>query len=183
MGPVRDASGLRLRRARVDDLPALVRHRAAMWEDIGGFGAGAIRAEAISYRRWASRRLRSGRLVGWVVEGEDGTLAGSGMVWLVESLPRPGMPETRRPYILAMYTHPSYRGRGVASSIVRAAVAWSRAHGFGRITLHGSKMGRPVYARLGFERTWEMRLELRSPTAVRKSAPPRGADPRRARAR
>jgi GNAT superfamily N-acetyltransferase len=142
-----------------------------MWADIGGFDPFAIRREAVAYRRWVSQRLGTRRFLGWIVESGQGQVAGSGCVWVVESLPRPGDPQRWRPYVLSMYTDPEFRGRGVASSIVRAAVAWSRARGFSRITLHGSEMGRPVYARLGFERTWEMRRQLiRAPTSRKSRA-------------
>ncbi|HEY6238854.1 MAG TPA: GNAT family N-acetyltransferase, partial [Thermoplasmata archaeon] len=131
-------SPLRLRRVRRADVPVLVRHRAAMWSDIGGFDPGAIRREAVAYRRWISRRLGTRRFLGWIAATRDGEVVGSGCVWVVEALPRPGEPQRWRPYILSMYTDPAFLGRGVASSIVRAAVAWARARGFSRITLHGS---------------------------------------------
>jgi len=64
------------------------------------------------------------------------------------------------PYVLSMYTEPEFRGRGVASRIVREMMRRSRARGFGRIVLHASRFGRSVYERLGFESGSEMRREL-----------------------
>lgn len=148
---------LRLRRADRSDLATLVAHRRAMWRDIGGNSDTALNAEARAYRRWLQRMVGERRLIGWVAETEAGTPVASGCLWFAESQPRPREPQLFRPYLLSMYTEPEFRGRGVASSIVRAAVDLARQRGFGRITLHASEQGRPVYAKLGFERTWEMR--------------------------
>ena len=61
---------------------------------------------------------------------------------------------------MSMFTEPSFRGKGVASGIVKAAVEWSRVNGYQLVMLHASEMGRGVYERLGFERLWQMRLKL-----------------------
>jgi len=61
---------------------------------------------------------------------------------------------------LSMYTEPDFRKRGVASMVVKEAIRWCRKRRYERLMLHASKMGRGVYRRLGFKRTWEMRLNL-----------------------
>jgi len=59
-----------------------------------------------------------------------------------------------------MYTEPDFRRRGLATRIVREAVAWCRSAGFRSMRLHASRAGRRVYAKLGWERTWEYALRL-----------------------
>jgi GNAT superfamily N-acetyltransferase len=59
-----------------------------------------------------------------------------------------------------MYTLPEYRKMGVASSIVKEAIKWSRDNGFGRISLHASSQGKSVYEKFGFQQTNEMLLKL-----------------------
>ncbi len=115
------------------------------------------------YRRWAAREMLAGRLAGFVVETDDGRPAGSGMVWLQPVQPRPG-PDVGcvQPYIHSMFTEPEFRGQGVASRVVRALLRWSTDRGYTRVTLHASEQGRPVYERLGFAPSREMRLELPS---------------------
>ena len=44
--------------------------------------------------------------------------------------------------------------------VVKEAIKWCRKKGYERLMLHASMMGRGVYRRLGFKRTWEMRLDL-----------------------
>ena len=167
MAPVRasrrSASGIRVRRATLKDVDELVHQRRAMWEDLGVKGeAEHDRADRI-YHRWVRSRMKNERLSGWIAEKPDGTVAGGGCVWLQEVQPRPHRKGRLQPYLLSMYTEPEFRGRGVASKVVQAAIDWTRKQGFERLQLHASEMGRGVYTRLGFKRTWEMRLNTASP--------------------
>jgi GNAT superfamily N-acetyltransferase len=75
-------------------------------------------------------------------------------------MPRPGYvhgePEG---LIVSMWTDPKHRRRGLGRRIVEAILAWGRANGVTRFTLHASNDGRPLYERYGFCPTNEMRLE------------------------
>lgn len=148
-----------LREALLADLPTLVRHRRKMWEDIGEHTAAQPDAADPVYRRWAASRLRSGSLVGWIGETDGGTVA-SGCLWIQRVQPAPDNPRGQQPYLLSMYTVPEHRGKGLAQQIVRRAKAWSAEQGFRRVRLHAAAMGRRIYEKEGFERTWEMRVTL-----------------------
>lgn len=151
-----------LRPVRLSDANLLVEHRISMWRDIGGRRPSDLEQHRAVYRKWFRVNFRAGVVWGWVAV-VGGRTAGSGLVWLQPSQPRPGEPRAQSPYILSMYTHPDHRGRGVASKIVRRLVDSCRKKGFERVTLHASPQGRPVYRRLGFERTYEMRRWVRKP--------------------
>jgi GNAT superfamily N-acetyltransferase len=159
---------LTLRTTTAKDLPVLVRHRRRMWEEIGGRSRAELDRADPAYRRWVVRETRAHRFIGFLVEDGRGQVAGSGAVWLQPAQPRPGrLSRLRMPYILSMFTEPEFRGRGVASRIVRAMVRWATLHGYRRIFLHASRMGRPVYAKLGFSDGSEMRLDLPRRRAAR----------------
>ena len=152
---------LKLRRTNARDLPTLVEHRRRMWEEIGGPTRAELDRADPAYRRWVVRETRAHRFIGFLVEDAKGRAAGSGAVWLQPAQPRPGrLSRLHMPYILSMFTEPEFRGRGVASRLVRAMVRWATLHGYRRIFLHASSMGHPVYATLGFSDGNEMRLEL-----------------------
>jgi GNAT superfamily N-acetyltransferase len=153
----------RIRPARPADIEVLVEHRRAMWAAIGGSSRSELKASDPPYRRWVRRMLREKRFRAWIAEDASHRPIGSGAVWLTEAQPRPGESQRFRPYILSMYTDPGHRGEGIASAIVRSAVRYAREHGYPRITLHAAEMGRSVYARLGFERSWEMRQRFDLP--------------------
>ena len=150
----------KLRSATGKDLAVLVQHRRAMWEDMGVKDGRRLSQADKAYRRWASKRLRDGSLRCWVVENPDGMIVGSGCLWLQPIQPSPGRSGGLQPYLLSMYTMPHYRGKGLASKVVREAVKWTRQNRYASLRLHASEMGRGVYRKLGFKRTWEMRRNM-----------------------
>lgn len=151
---------LSVRKAGLRDLDALVYQRREMWKALG------IRNNELHlngdrvYKRWARTRLKNHELMAWVVKSSDGKVAGGGCVWLQSVQPRPHRASMVQPYLLSMYTEPSFRRRGVASMVVKEAIDWCRSNKYERLMLHASEMGRKVYSKLGFKRTWEMRLDL-----------------------
>jgi GNAT superfamily N-acetyltransferase len=156
-----------------------------MWGDIGGFSEPDVAAADPVYRRWLRPRLRSGKA--WAVLAMDhGGPVGSAVVWLRDDQPRPGAPGLRVPYILSVYVDPGHRGRGIASRMTGSLLEWAKGRGYPRTVLHASKLGRSVYARLGFERTWEMRYGgaygRRHPARARTPSAPAKPPPRRRRA-
>jgi GNAT superfamily N-acetyltransferase len=133
-----------------------------MWEAIAIHPVSQIRADAPRYRRWMLREIWARRFYAFIAETADGRVAGSGAVWLQPVQPRPDpAPRPATPYIMSMFTGPGFRGMGVASELVETMVRWARGRGYSRVSLHASKAGRPVYERLGFEATNEMRRNLR----------------------
>jgi GNAT superfamily N-acetyltransferase len=48
-------------------------------------------------------------------------------------------------------THPDHRGKGLASRLMAAAIAAARERGMRTSSLQASKMGEPLYLRLGYE--------------------------------
>jgi ribosomal protein S18 acetylase RimI-like enzyme len=97
----------------------------------------------------------------WLAQAADGASVGTAVLLLFPRLPTPALPPAREGYLLNVYTRPAWRGRGVASALVAAAVADARALGLARIRLHATAEGQPVYAAAGFRpRTDEMELRL-----------------------
>jgi GNAT superfamily N-acetyltransferase len=150
----------RIRRATSRDLRYLVHHRRAMWEDMGVGTEKELDEGDRVYRGWARARMKSGELVGWVVENSEREVVGGGIVWLRPAPPKPDNKATVRPYLLSMYTERDFRRMGVASLIVKEAVKWCKQHGQPSLLLHASKKGRELYRKFGFKRTWEMKLGL-----------------------
>lgn len=151
----------RLRRATLEDMDLLVRHRRGMWEEIADFTPEQHDAADRTYRAWARRRLKSGTLVGFIIETTRREPVASGCVWMMPIQPRPGSNTSTAPYILSMYTEHAHRKEGHATRIVREAIRWARARGCNMVVLHASEFGETVYLRQGFTRTREMRLRLK----------------------
>ena len=152
----------RLREATAADLPTLVRHRDAMWTEMGRVAPGEPDPTSGAYGKWLEERMRRGALTAFIAE-EGGQVLASGGVWVQEVQPRPGHPLTQWGYILSLYTEPVARGRGLAKAIVQACIDRAKEAGCTRATLHASDAGRPLYEEFGFEPTSEMWLDLRPP--------------------
>ena len=131
-----------------------------MWENMGIKGKTRHTQADKVYREWARKRLRDKSLLAWVVENRAGNAVSSGCLWLQPRQPSPGNSQKFQPYLLSMYTMPEYRGKGLASKVVRAAVDWTKSHKYASLRLHASEMGRGVYKSQGFTRTWQMRLNM-----------------------
>lgn len=177
-----------VRRATLRDLETLVDQRHKMFDAFRDVPEEAHAIGDREYRKWARARMRRKELVAWLAETVPGGRAvAGGAVWLIEHQPRPGTPAGKTPYLLSMFTEREFRGRGLASRIVREAMRWARGNGYPRMTLHASKFGRSVYRKLGWERTWEMRVMLgsavrRPPATGRRTAKrPRAGDGERKR--
>ncbi len=157
---------LRVRAAGLKDIDVLVHQRRAMWTSLGVKDTAAHEKGDRDYERWARTRLKKHQFFGWIVEDSRNRVTGGGCVWLQTIQPRPHRVGTVQPYLLSMYTEPEFRGLGVASMVVNAAIEWCKRKRYERLMLHASEMGRGVYRRLGFKRTWEMRLDLSAPRSV-----------------
>ena len=145
-----------------------------MFADIRPTPRRLLAAHGDRYRRWARPLLAQGELVGIIAQTLEKRPVASGCVWFQPVQPRVLQPRTRVPYILSMFTDRRHRGRGLATAIVERLIAEARRRGYGWVTLHASDQGRPVYERLGFEPTREMRLLL-DPRLRRRLRPHRRA--------
>jgi GNAT superfamily N-acetyltransferase len=146
----------KIRRATSKDVELLVRHRHMMFEEMTRPTAKELKVADDSYREWARAMMKGRLLHGYIVTTGSGKVAASGCVWLREVQPSPGRPTGMVPYVLSMYTGPEFRRNGLASMILKEAMAWAKKKGYGKMTLHASSVGRKVYAKLGWKRGWEM---------------------------
>lgn len=63
-------------------------------------------------------------------------------------------------YIWGVYVESAYRGQGFATTLTKMAIEYLKSLGCTRAILHASPSGKPVYTRLGFTESNEMRLDL-----------------------
>jgi GNAT superfamily N-acetyltransferase len=157
------AGGFLVRRATLDDADLIARHRAAMFTDMHLLAAD----RAADLREKTSRYLREvmprGEYVGWLASPADAPgsiIAGAG-AQLRNTLPHPrepaDAPHGRQAIVLNVYTEPAWRGRGVAELLMQAVLQWAGDTGLHALVLHASDAGRPLYEKLGFKATNEMR--------------------------
>lgn len=144
-----------MRWATADDAPIISAHRAAMFSDMGV----EYREEVAQFTPWVEERLRSGSYLGLFIEQEGEVVAGAGLL-LLDWPPHFMDLQPLRAYLLNVYTHPPHRGKGLARALTQAAIAETQRRNIRVLSLHASEAGRPIYEKLGFVPTNEMRLTL-----------------------
>lgn len=148
-----------IRLATVADISTLIYHRRSMWLDMGRRGESAFEVMEAAADEYFKVAIPSGAYRGYLAESHGKVVGGGGVV----ISPWPGQLNQRKPYramILNIYVEKEYRRRGIARAIMEALIAWCRENDFVNVGLHASEEGRPLYEKLGFKPTNEMRLEL-----------------------
>jgi GNAT superfamily N-acetyltransferase len=59
-----------------------------------------------------------------------------------------------------IYVEPDQRRSGIASLLMNTVLDFARSKGAASVTLHASQKGRPLYEKMGFTPTHELRLFL-----------------------
>ncbi|MGY3930288.1 acetyltransferase [Aeromonas encheleia] len=139
-----------IREAKAADIPALVRLRMALFCELGELDEpladGALWQATEAY---FSAAARDGSARSWLVE-VDGEAVACGTLALFVRPPYPGNLAGREAYLLNMYTLSAWRKRGMASALLDVMAAYARDQRLGKLWLHASEEGRPLYERLGF---------------------------------
>jgi ribosomal protein S18 acetylase RimI-like enzyme len=149
-----------IRAATEEDAETIIRHRRAMFFDMGRRDEAWLDAVVASFLPWLQQKLRTGEYLGWFALAPNRSIAAGAGLWLLDWFPHRLDRASQRGYILNVYTEPRYRRCGLARQLVEIALDHCRAQGITIATLHASDEGRPLYESLGFQPTNEMRIEL-----------------------
>jgi GNAT superfamily N-acetyltransferase len=150
-----------IREAGIEDIPHILHHRSSMYWDMGNQDLDAHRRMLVSAEACLRAAMPQGGYRGWMAETADGRVIAGVGIRIVEWSGSPDDPTPRRAWIQNVYTEPEFRRQGLAQRLMDTAVEWCRAEGFVSVSLHASVFGRPLYEKMGFEQTNEMRLRLR----------------------
>jgi len=150
-----------IREASVADLPHLIHHRRAMFEDMGHRDIAVLNDVDKASAKYFEHALREGTYKAWLAEHSNGEVVAGGGIVLAHWPGFPGESLAQRAWILNIYTEPQARRRGLAKQLLHVIIDWCRAHGLATVSLHASPAGRALYESIGFRPTNEMRLRLR----------------------
>jgi GNAT superfamily N-acetyltransferase len=153
-----------IREATPNDLPEILRHRRGMYQAMGFSDANALSSMVSTSEPYLMTALANGTFRAWLAVLGDWPVAGGAV--LINPWPsHPYDLECRRATILNVYVDPDFRRKGIAHRLMQTMIDWCRKEGFAAVYLHASNDGKPLYERLGFEPTTEMRLKLREPSS------------------
>jgi GNAT superfamily N-acetyltransferase len=148
-----------IRRATPSDLPAILRHRRGMYEAMGFSDTHALSSMISTSEPYLASALANGTFCAWMaLAGEQ--IVGGGAILINPWPSHPYDLECRRATILNVYVDAAFRRQGIARRLMQTMIDWCRDEGFAAVYLHASNDGRPLYEKLGFEPTTEMRLKL-----------------------
>lgn len=149
-----------LRFATLEDASILAHHRAAMFHDMGDVDEQAASIIENASIDQLTALMEAREYFGFLAEFEGEVVAGGG-AWLRPLLPRPGtLYASIEAYVLNVYVEAEHRRGGVARTLMKTIIDWSREQKVARVVLHASREGRPLYEELGFELSNEYRLKL-----------------------
>lgn len=149
----------RVRPATLEDVDALVRHRVAMFSEMGSPAEDVAMAGPM-FRTWLSEAMPNGTYRAWVVEARAEIVAGGGMTVLPWP-PGPQHPGGYIAFVYNVYTDPPHRNRGLARQVMDSIHDWCRAAGIQSVALNASVFGRALYDSMGYRVS-------ESPTMVRR---------------
>ena len=137
-----------VREATLADVDVLVRHRLAMFTDMGvPLDAAALEA---SFRTWLAETIPSGTYRAWLVEDGGGNIAAGGGITILPWPPGPQYMGTRLAFVYNVYTEAAHRRRGLARLIMDAIHEWCRENGIASVALNASRDGLPLYQSMGY---------------------------------
>jgi GNAT superfamily N-acetyltransferase len=148
-----------IRRAALDDLDALVQLRLAMLDELLSQDAHTnVQKLAAANRRYFAQKIPDGGYVGWVAEAGDQIVSTGGLVPF-EKPPGALNLSGIEAYVMNVYTIPAWRGRGIATQLVEAMVAYARTTPIRRLWLRATPAGARIYQKAGFTDQIEMELQ------------------------
>jgi GNAT superfamily N-acetyltransferase len=159
----------KIRLATRADLDVISDHRARMFSDMGELSPEVFETFRAQSKDVLHRMLERNQYIGWLAIPHDEPekiIAGAG-VTLREVAPHPQpnasgkfeIVSGRQAIIQNVYTEPEWRCRGLGSLLMKEIIAWAQKTGIDSLVLHASDKGRPLYEKLGFVATNEMRFK------------------------
>jgi GNAT superfamily N-acetyltransferase len=163
------ADAFHIRLATISDLEIISCHRAQMFSDMGELPAQMFDSFRAQSREALRRMFAEKKYVGWLASPTtepEKIVAGAG-VQLREVPPHPqpdlngkiDIVSGHQAIIQNVYTEPEWRRRGLAVLLMKEIISWTRKAGIDSLVLHASDEGRPLYEKLGFIATTEMRFQ------------------------
>ena len=137
-------------RAGIGDIDILTHTRVLVLRAANGFDDSVDMGHvAEAARGYYLESLESGNHAAYLVlDGEK--FVGAVGVSFYQVMPTYSNPSGWKAYIMNIYTHPDYRGRGVAYRTLDLLVQEAMRRGITSISLETTDMGRPLYEKYGF---------------------------------
>ena len=149
---------LTTRPVATDDLELICDQRERIFRESNtpGRTEDILSTQTAHFRSWLTPRLHDGSYFGYIVEEAGKPVAGIGLM-LIDWPPSPSHPiSDKRGYVLNVFVELSHRRQGLAAKLMALADRDFVARGVNYAVLHSTRMGRPLYEKIGWTATNEM---------------------------
>ena len=141
---------LNIRRADLNDLEVLVQMRLEFFREVGSLKREAnTTALAEATRQYLIKKMPRGEFMAWIAEAEGQIVGISGLA-LWERPPLEGNLAGMEAYLTNMYTTPEWRGKGVATALLKETIEFVKGTEARRIWLRSTEASKSVYEKAGF---------------------------------
>ena len=153
------------RRARIDDIPALVDYRVRFLNELYNHTEDdktkILRNSLLEY---FAKAIPSNDFIAWVAEHDEKIIGTGGMVvWQIPAR-YGGVESGKLGYLLNFYTIPEARRKGICTRLLNELIKKAKSLGLKYLHLHASKDGINIYRKAGFMEPDKQELELRLET-------------------
>lgn len=143
-------------KATIKNIPLLVSHHRAMFEEIRVLQQKKISADDYAKMEKAqTEKLKAeiprGACHAWVAEDNNSTIVASGAFSICSLTASPENPTYLVAYVHSIYTEKQHRGNKLSTRIVNEMISFCREKGISKMFLGASDVGRPIYEALGFK--------------------------------
>jgi ribosomal protein S18 acetylase RimI-like enzyme len=155
-----DKNKIFFRKASERDINTLVDYRITFLKDAYGEPVPELESFLrLNLKHYFSESFKNKTYISWIAEYDNKPVGFSGMV-IREQPANFEAPNGRTGYILNIFTLPGFRGNGIASSLVQKLIEEARQMKIDKVELHATKVGEPVYRKLGFVEPHDKALEI-----------------------
>jgi GNAT superfamily N-acetyltransferase len=139
----------RVRTATLADIDTLVRHRLAMFTEMGTtFDVPLIDG---LFRSWLREMMPAGEYLAWLCDTERGEIAAGVGITLLKWPPGPSPLRTERiAFVYNVYTEAPHRKQGLARLLMETVHAWCADHGVGALALNAAPAAQHLYRTMGY---------------------------------
>lgn len=139
-----------IRLAEEKDIPELVRLRLAYLEDDNEAPLPMDKAAAVAQQLPVYFAKHMGEDCFVFVAEAEGHLVSNVILCCMEKPANLSFPSGKSGTVLGVYTEPAFRGQGCATALMTALNEKADALGLDIVKLSASRMGKPVYEKVGF---------------------------------
>jgi GNAT superfamily N-acetyltransferase len=140
----------KIRRSTTADIPILAELRLEFLRETAAFFGHEVSPELEkATREYIATAVPSGDFMAWLAEADGEVIGTSGLVFFKRP-PTPGSLAGLDAYILNMYTVPTWRGRGMATALLKETLEYVKTTPARRALLRATDAGRPLYEKFGF---------------------------------